>query len=283
MKNKILFGVFFISLNIAAAYGQEVKDKKSKSGEKKPTVVKTVAAPVWSPEMNIFKFSDSLPKNYDGVSAEAMVKWILKKAPREKGEFEKQADFEQKISEVDEILKDKLYAFNIKDGMIYEKYDADKEAFLPRSYQSILFIGSTQKEFSVNKNHQSLGSYVGSNAYGKSVTVNKFSIDDYGVFLSKTDLIKTDLFKDEKYSFEFKNNLNVPIEKAKAIKASDISILVVGYVGVRGIKHTAVCVEPKIDSPSDGCMSGDYLPLALKKLYVYHKPTGEVLAIKDVE
>lgn len=283
MKKKVFFSALFISLNLVAAYGQETKDKKSKVIEKTPAVIKVASVPAWNPDMEVFKYGDSLPKNYGGVSAEPMVKWVLKKSPREKGEFEKQADYEQKVSDTEELLKEKLYAFNIKEAITYEKYDADREAFIPRSYSSISFMGSDQKEFTLARNSKDLGSYVASNAYGKSVTVKKFDDDEYGIYLSKSDLMKTGFFKEGAYSIEFNSILPVPIEKAKTIKAADISMLAVGYIGARNIKHTVVCLSPKIDSPFDGCMVGDYLPLTLKKVYVYHKPTGEVFAIKDIE
>lgn len=282
MNKKSLFFAFFISLNIVAAHGQETKDKKVKAPEKKSAAVKTVVAPPWNPDIDIFKFTDSLPKNYEGASAEAMVKWVLKNAPREKGEFEKQADYEQKISETEGLIKEKLYAFYLSEDMAYEKYDADKEVFLPKSYQRISFTGKDLKTFNLASNNSKLGSYVASNAYGKSVTVEKFYNVNFGVFLTKNDLLKTGFFKDNKYSIEL-NNVSIPIEKAKVIKASDISILVVGNIGVRNIEHTSGCLSPKIDSPYDGCIVGDYLPLTLKKMYIYHKPSGEVIAMKDIE
>jgi hypothetical protein len=272
--NPKIFSIFFL-FSILAPSVYALDSHKQHISNKNAKNIRS-----WNPEMDEFDPGIGLPKNYNGARIQEMIEWILNKVPKEKNEFEKNSDYEKIISQIEGEFSSKLFAFKLKDLINYQKYDPNQEAYIPPHYHNDLSI-SSDKEFTLLSKSTNIESYVASTVFNKRVIVKKFSDQEYGIFLSKNDLMKTDLFWMN--SLRLNGSLAVPFETAKKIKMNDISILAIGSIDVKNIKHKEFCYSPTISSPIDGCTTATYLSLILKKFYIYHPPSGEIFLKKDID
>lgn len=267
-----------------SALGQTQADKKAT--EKKSQQEKVVKAPEaveWNPNDGIFSIDSKIPPEFNGTSLKAILDWISARYPATKGEFEKQSEYDEKRIAVESQILNKNYAFRVGNDVLsalkYDKYDADSESYVPYPYGS---ISGTLKE-NIETKHSDLGTYSASNAYGKTVQVRKFFIKSYGVVIDGSHLLRSGMFSQENSRIKLTMNLKVPIDIAKTIKKGNINFLLIGELQSAAITEESVCVEPRIDSPSTGCMSSQYIAVKPKKIVVYEYESGQILYEKHLE
>lgn len=275
----ILTGLIIL---VAAAQG-EVPPAKASGPEqrgaapaKKPNKVET-----WNPRAEAFDFSGKLPPKYSGTSGAGLIRWIERKGLNEKGEFEKQAEFERRVAEEMSILAGKLFAFRIDThnyAVRYQAFDADKEAFLPVSSMSIFLGKDDAAEFTTEDFRRTLGEYIGQNVYGASVKVTAIEGKEYGIRIRRDDLLESKMFAPDSWSgLKFSHELKMSTDRARKIGAKNIAFLAVGSIDAPDIKSDVICLTPKIDSPLSGCITQKHILVRIRKFVLYDFKSGEVL------
>jgi len=277
MKKSLML---FVAAAIATtALGQTQADRKAtvkKAQQEK--AVKVQEAVVWNPNDGVFSADSKIPPKFNGTSPKDILDWIGARYPTTKGEFEKQSEYDDKRIAVESQILNKNYAFTVgrsfSSNLKYEKYDADSESYVPYQYGSI--SGALREN--IDTKHTNLGTYSASNAYGRTVEVRKFYIENHGIVIDTSHLLRSGMFSQEKYSgIKLSKNLKVPIDIAKTINKNNINFLFIGELESAVIKKESVCITPKIDSPSDGCSSSQYISVKPKKIVVYEYESGQIL------
>ena len=97
---------------VAAVHAQVPLASTSAAKKKRDaaSTTKTNEAKTWNPATEAFEYSGKLPPNYTGTSASGLIKWLERNGRDRKGEFEKQADFEQRVANALSTLEGKRFA-----------------------------------------------------------------------------------------------------------------------------------------------------------------------------
>lgn len=292
MKNKhlslLLIGTLLASVAVAAE-----KSPKKKRAEGIPVATapapKTVVKP-WEPTAFV-QDGDRLPPNYSGLDPVKFFEMFKSKVGSlKKGEFETSEEFAQRTSNIDALLSPintaDTYAFRISDISI--KYDADAQTYLiggqyGYSCKETYSFGEfkdwvTCKVSPVSRDNDT---YVGSNAYGASLTVERTRGRDFSLAIAKGSAVLSTAFIQERYlkdQYTFQDRLPVPLEKARDLKDMKVAVLFVGRItDAKIVEGRGTLIEPKIDSPTDIFIMEEAVPFVLKKVIYYVIQTGEVL------
>lgn len=291
MKNSLL--LFAAAVISTSTLGQTQADKKiSTKKTQQEKSVKIPEAVEWSPSDDVFMADSKIPPRFNGASPKAIIGWIDARYPAVKGEFEKQSEYDAKRTAVENQIFKKSYAFRVghafSSKLKYQKYDADSESYVPYKFDSIYDV----LEEDIETRHSNLGTYSASNAYGRSVQVSKFYMENHGISIRSSHLLRSGMFSQESpQMFSTKSipgiylaeNLKVPIDTAKTIDKDNINFLFVSELESVVIKKSSVCLTPKIDSPSDGCSISRYISVRPKKIIVYEYESGQILYEKNLE
>ena len=276
---KKYFLIAAVSFFALSSQAQSNSTKAVKPAKKQ--VAEAIKPKDWDPTTDIFDPDKPLPQNYSGTSAKEIIIWIEKKNPK-KGEFEKQAEFNERIARENSVFDGKLYAFKIYSGKYigadirYESYDADKEAFI--SNPGFMFISKGTVNFKLQGGGTELGSYIGTNGYGQSIKVEKSYGEYFGIHVDANELKSTNLFKNKTdSSLGFVHELNMPIEEARKFDLKKINALLIGSINPTDIKEDSGCSKPTIDKPYDGCTTWKYVRLNLKEIIIYNSDSGKIL------
>lgn len=268
-----------------------------KSSKKKAEVIPAATAPApktvvkpWEPTA-FDQNADRLPPNYLGLDPVKFFEMFKSKVGSlKKGEFETSEEFTQRTKNSDALLTPinttDTYAFRISN--ISVKYDADAQTYL---------IGG-QYGYSCKENYpfgefkdwvtckvspisRENDTYVGSNAYGASRTVERTRGRDFALAIAKGSAVLSAAFTQERYlkdQYSFQDRLPVPLEKARDLKDMKIAVLFVGRItDAKIIEGRGTLIEPKVDSPTDIFIMEEAVPFELKKVIYYVIQTGEIL------
>lgn len=290
----LLIGTLLASVAVAAE-----KSPKKKKIEDIPVATapapKTVIKP-WEPtafDQNV----DRLPPNYPGLDPVKFLEMFTSKVGSlEKGEFETSEEFTQRTANTDALLSPinttDTYAFRISN--ISVKYDADAQTYLiggqfgsscKETSSFVKFKETfvelkdwvTCKVFSVSRDNDT---YVASNAYGASRTVERTIGRDFALAIAKGSAVLSAAFTQDRYfnKYSFQDRLPVPLEKARDLKDMKVAVLFVGRItDAKIVEGRGTVIEPKIDSPIDIVIVEEAVPFELKKVIYYVIQTGEIL------
>jgi hypothetical protein len=285
----LLIGTLLASVAVAAE-----KSPKKKKAEDIPVVTapapKTVVKP-WEPTA-FGQDVDRLPPNYPGLDPVKFFEMFKSKVGSlKKGEFETSEEFAQRTADKDALLAPinttYVYAFRISNIPI--KYDADAQTYViggrfGYSCKETYSFGKfkdwvTCKVSPISRDNDT---YVGSNAYGASRTVERTRGRDFAVAIAKGSAVLSTAFTQERYfkdDYSFQDRLPVPLEKARDLKDMKVSVLFVGRItDAKIIEGRGTLIEPKVDSPTDLFIMEEAVPFELKKIIYYVIQTGEILA-----
>ncbi|MFA7404924.1 MAG: hypothetical protein WC007_13095 [Pelobacteraceae bacterium] len=284
---KLIVLLLVYALLVTNAFAEDMTTKRKKRSESSPSPVAEKKAEPWKPiafDENV----ENLPPNYLGIDAKEFYKMFKAKlSSLEKGEFETTEGFRKRTIDKEALIapintKD-LYAFKIKRPSI--SYNADDNLYQIstnledrcRSTDDEDIGWMTCVIFAVDRRQSS---YVGSNAYGASVTISEIKGKDLSLAIHKNSSISNKLFKSE-YSYGsdyiISTTLPIPIEKAKTIR-NGIDVLFVGRItDARIIKGAGKYHKPKFDFPNDIFISEEALPFEVKQVIYYVSNTGEIL------
>lgn len=289
--SSLLIGVLLTSIAVAA----EKSPKKMKVGD-----IPTATAP--SPKKGVKPWeptafdqdADRLPPNYPGIDPVRFFKMFKSKVGSvKKGEFETTEEFTQRTTNKDALLSPintiDTYAFRISG--ISVKYDADAQAYLigdqygftcQETYSFGEFEGwVTCKVSSISLNNDT---YVGSNAYGASLTVERTRGHNFSLAISKGSAFPYTVFTQLRNTgwYSLQDRLPIPLEKARDLKDMKIAVLFVGRItDAKIIEGRGMFSQPKVDSPTDIFITEEAVPFELKRVIYYVIQTGEVLGQRD--
>lgn len=267
---------------------------------------KTVVTP-WKPTAFVQE-EERLPVGYTGLNPKKFLDMFKSKIggnELKKGEFETSEEFAQRTTNKDALLApintSDLYAFRM--GNIDIKYDADAQAYIIGDasfsfscWDPYPFKKSNWKQnaFSNSKGwvtckvasvFDEYDTYVGSNAYGAAVTIDRYRGRDFALaFSNDSSMLSTVFSSQEKYHgyYKLQEKLSVPLEKARRLKDTQVAVLFVGQVSdAKIIKGLGAVIEPTIDKPTDMIFLEDAVPFNLKKIIYYIVQSGEILGQKD--
>lgn len=281
----------FISLSLAflvassTVFATENSEKNSRSASPSKTMAKGKVIKTWRPTA-FSENSERLSRNYKGLNPKLFYEMFQSKiSGLKKGEFETSEAFTQRIANKDAVLfpitMTDHYAFGIDN--ISFTYDADAQAFTIGGYyyckKTFDENWITCKVASVSREHDS---YLGMNAFGASRTIERSQGRDFALAIPNGSPILSTVFSQDSYVYKYQDKLSMPLEKAKILKYSKISVLFVGRVSdAKIIKGRSTLIEPKIDKPIDIFIEEDAVPFDLHKIIYYVTETGEILDQKS--
>lgn len=270
-----------------------------------------VTAPIkvnktWEPAAFVHPIAGNLPADYEGVDPIKFYETFKARVGNlKKGEFETSAEFTQRTANQDALLDpintSDLYAFQIPKDTSF-KYDADTQTYKIGSEFSGGFYCNDTKWYKSSEKwatckiaevSRKYDTYTGSNAYGASRTVKKTEGLDFAlairagspalksVFLQKYryKYIDTKINLEEwEKRYTYKDQLHVPIEKARNFKNMEMAILFVGRVcDAKIIEGNLDSSTATIDSPYSTFIREEAVPFDLKQIIYYVVQTGEII------
>jgi hypothetical protein len=167
----LTLGLFAAATVTPAVAQTKSKSRTSKSTAKKPSAKSSSSKPAPKKVETPFDVATKkLPVPFVGNTVE----WVrTKMSTAPKGEFETTAEYEARLS----TAQSETYAFVPEDP--YFKYDADTETVSLTIYPSTTRVGSKPahyfKPINIHSKKLSESEYLGTNAFGASVTVTKTS------------------------------------------------------------------------------------------------------------
>lgn len=290
---KYFFALLTCLLISQTAYAEDKPLKKKKP--KAHSISKRVVTH-WRPVAFNDK-AERLPVGYKGLDPKQFYKMFTKRVDGlRKGEFETSEEFAKrtadKIALLSPINTSDLYAFKIIDIHIYT-YNADAQAYiiegdgsfnhkcLPADYGDWVTCKVDAIQYESD-------TYTSSNAYGANIEVHKSRGLDFSLAIQKRSPFLSDMYSHKKGSsaqyerYNYRDEIPVPLEKARSLKDMSIQALFVGrvtdaiIVEGRGQKYSATR-----DEPYDSYIEEKAVPFELKKIIYYVYQTGEILHQKS--
>jgi hypothetical protein len=264
--------------------GLSAAAKNTNPPVKSPAKVTTTKT--WEP-LTFVLDHDQLPVNYSGVDPIKFIDLFRQKVDSiKKGEFETQDQFIQRTADKDSILSPikitELYAFRIEG--ITATYDADTQAYTfgikPPAYTCDINGGTADwATCKVTSIRLVSDSYTGSNAVGGSVVVQRTRGTDFSLALLLSNRALRTQFKEAmNEGFTYRDELAVPLEKARGFGGKTIAVLFIGQVtDAVGIQGKGSFIEPKFNRPIDLSISDYGVPFDLKRIIYYVVQTGEII------
>jgi hypothetical protein len=215
-----------------------------------------------------------LPANYAGHDCRAIAA-KLKTINTKKGEFETTEAYESRLQPPNIALPGSLkggdlLAFVVPIPDIYASYNADRgEMKVSRSLsQDQNYDAPSHKSLSfiVSERQLDKSSYVGSNAFGHKVRVERTVFSICAVTWETSKYIVYP---------KIEAAIRMPPEEAKDAKPG-LSFLIIGKLAAPFISGYRYGSEPKIDFPYEVIKNGDALSLDLQGIWVLDRRTGKV-------
>lgn len=291
---KTLFSLVIASVSLAsvAVAAETLLNKPEKVNIAPPSIssTPTVATKPW--EVTTFdQNTDRLAPNYQGVDPAKFLELFRSKVDNlKKGEFETSEDFAKRIADKSALLSPlntiDLYAFRILNFPI--KYDADLQTYLVGGQYDHL----CQETYPYGESRDWVtckiapirrvnDTYIGSNAYGASRTVDRTNGEDFSLAIPKNSLMLTSVFSQHRYVkdiYNLQDRLAISLERARVLKDMNIAVLLVGRItDARLVKGRGTLLEPRIDSPRDIFITEEAVPFDIKSIVYYVVQSGEIL------
>jgi hypothetical protein len=228
-----------------------------------------------------------LPTDFVGHDITAVVEAINNSpALKEKSEFESSPAFQARRSGFTDqplfgdVRPAGLLAFVIE-GSIFApdfKYDADAQAMgVTLTGHTIRFIMDKDKPtldgVLVRHITKDRDSYIGGNAFGASVKVDRTYSEEFGVVFEPANWL---FHHSNQYSREFSYLVAMEPEKAKAIK-SDLKLLLLCRLTEPWLRHSAHGHDPTVGEPYETIVGENYLQVSPMQLWVINSRAGEVV------
>lgn len=207
-----------------------------------------------------------------------------KKERQERGEFETKKEYERRMS--NQADTSSVLFFRLDKKPLYShknyKYDLDAEKLTFTSgecinYQYHDYELSAGTSVVIQTRSEDNGTYEASNAFGKSVTVEKTYFYDYVLNFINLSNVPDSVFDKSECTF----NLSISKGPKEAEKLSKNLLLVIG-VKLLGYQQSAhdcvVLLKPTIDSPSELAKFSYLIEVKLVKLILYDNVSKTILA-----
>jgi hypothetical protein len=227
----------------------------------------------------------SLPPNYKGNNFGSLLVEISNRSSspqNEKDEFETQAQFNQRISKLQNapfksgLNKNSLYGFVLHDAGLSVKYYPVSEGFEidVRLHKRQNCEDSTElwwicKSLVVYYRFTEEGNYIAENAFGAKTLVKKKRFLLSLLEISGSDSLKSN--RPDRYFFA----LDAKLEIARTLKPQ-LAVVAIGRLPENPLVVDSVKVAPTRDSPIDSEIRYLDLRFNLHSLWLFNKRTGEI-------
>jgi len=227
----------------------------------------------------------SLPPNYKGNNFHSLLMEISNRSlspQNEKDEFETQAQFNQRISKLQNapfksgLNKNSLYGFVLPDAGFSVKYHPELEAFQinVELYKMQNCKDSTEfwwicKSLVMYYKFTEEGNYIAENAFGAKTLVKKEHFLFSLLEISGSDSLKPN--RPDRYFFA----LDAKPEIARTLKPQ-LAVVAIGRLAENPIGADVIKVAPTRDSPIDSKTNYLNLQFNLYSFWLFNKRTGEI-------
>lgn len=256
----------------------------------------TVQTSDWKPEP--FDLPTAvLPREYRGLDVQQFyARVVATYRTLSKGQVETSAEFAARVANAAKASRSDghkiLYAFRVEDFDYSSgfRYNADKQEFRTTQYgynclrPDDKVIAEKFRLCDVASIQRSTGSYVGSNAFGATRTVDEVRDLKFGLAIASNHPIFTKYMTHSNVLLNgFQDHISYPIEKARALRRRDVSVLFIGYVVDESIvEGPSTLIRPTVQSPNDVFVRRFGIPFDITKIVYYISDTGEVLGVRDL-
>jgi hypothetical protein len=201
----------------------------------------------------------------------------------ERGEFETNEEYQKRISKQFDTTT--VFYFKLESTLSYltkhYHYDIDSELLsvtggTSKTYQYSNYQPQDANPVVILSRSESKGTYKASNAFGKTVTVEKTYFYDYVLSIVNSDDIPDSIFNKTDLSFTL--STNAPPKKAEQISKNLILVIGVKPLGYQQSDFECVLSkEPKIDDPSEIALFSYLIEAKFISLYLYNEVSKQIL------
>lgn len=277
--SKSLLLVFCILVILTSNVHSQTKPKSTKKPAK-PSVSATETKPFG------YTIIDDLPPKYVGHNyGDVFRGGLLFNLESIKGEFEPTIDYEARMKRVKSRYIVGTTSFNDRFAFTFlpnadqfaMRYDPDIGALglvltWERRYEFGSYPGTYHSLFWSDTSKR-IGSYIGRNAFNRSVRVSVYRNDTYYLICPGNVLERIDLFK--KGFTEGKIELSIPMRPIDARKAKiNLRVLVVGRLAEPAVFSEKSHDAPEISDPYDRYNFDYALNIAVEEIWIYDFETG---------
>lgn len=272
MKNAIKLSVLYLALALltVSGWGQAAPTKRSAPKAK-------VALQLDGP---FDATVELLPPGFVGHSVAAVYAAIVNNRPPEKDQFQTAEQHREKIESwrqgllAGTLMRDSLLAIAITKcdyfGAMNCSYHAETSQWTITIQPSIMTVIirpglslGAYRAFFLSSDVTELGSYVGSNAFNRKVSVRRFRNMQFNLAAVARRAMKYEM--------------HVPMEAGKAKQADGA----IGLLWVARLKDPYAHVQedrttPTIDSPNDGTIIRHFIFIEPLEFWLYNTQTGEI-------
>ena len=226
--------------------------------------------------------TENLPRLYAGHSCNVIARKISSFKPT-KSEYETTADYKQRLSGMANAplvgttaLGDLIGFVTTEDvySGITQNYNADLGILMIKKYStntSQLIAGQLLMSGLIEQKIKGSRNYLGSNAYGKKVSVSATHWSVCGIAFSNFT------YQDILTSRSLEIDIAIELSPNDARLAKDnLAVMYVGQLSEPYLGQYTDYSKPTIDLPSEISMSGDAIVIKLAQLWLFNRQTGKV-------
>ena len=286
--------IFSFAVNIAIAKNLKAADKQKNTGE----------IAVNQPPIPFDINQETIPQGYKGTDIVALYSLLGKNAPLEKNEFETTAEYEKRVASA---TPGDVYACRIEEksayrGLKIKPYNADTQEYqitVETEYLSEHNFKDHRASLIVKTLDERSESYVGSNAFGATRKVTRFTATQYGIALvNQKEFGYSQYDNDGRYNIKTVLSsirkvyiyIQIPIDRARSLKDNIGALLLfkpalyrsdtkytIDNKGNSLIFETRDSSRATIDHPTSHFYERRYINVEALAIWIYDIRTGEIL------
>lgn len=233
---------------------------------------------------------EQLPERYRGVDPEVLYKLLDERTKQvEKDEFETSEAFERRRAAVRQaaivgnLTERSLFAFMLAGGgtssvldKVRSVYNADRgemETSIEIATPVVgVTIDSTRRAATLKHVMQPSTSYIGQNAYGAKVEIEKQFTYIYEIIIDNFHLFPFDL---SSYRTTLPVTIKIDSASARAAKPS-IRVLALSSIARPNLLRGFLSHKPTVTEPKDSLMAFQHLIVVVQEFWVYNYETGQI-------
>lgn len=133
----------------------------------------------------------------------------------------------------------------------------------------------------IQTDYQDMESYVATNAFGKAVTVRKYSVFDYVINITNIDFIPDSIF--DRITNSFSLSIYRPPQQAKKLSKSVVLAVAVRPIDYQRSNYERIYTKtPTIDDPHEETKINCSFDARLTRIFLYEQSSKQILANYNV-
>jgi hypothetical protein len=207
-----------------------------------------------------------------------------RKEQTERGEFETNEEYQKRIAKPFDTTAVYYFKLETTPASSYKNYKYEIDA------QKLSLIGGHCKNYAyydynpegsdvvvILTRSESQGTYKASNAFGRTVMVEKSYLYDYVLSFANLDNVPDSVFRKDECTFTL--SITAPPKAAEQMSKNLTLVIGVKSLGYqRSTKQCVLTIEPKIDSPSELSLFSRLIEVKFVSLFLYDESSKRILA-----